>query len=108
MEIVVNEDHVGCLLTDVSAILAHCDANVGTLESNAVVDAVTSHSNDIPSVLERLDDGKLMLWCHAIKHAHVVDDLLELHLIHLVDIVTTDGLLMYRVQSNKLSCWSEK
>lgn len=44
-----------------------------------------------------------MFWGDAIKHADIVDDFFELHLIHLVNFMTADCLLVNRVQADKLS-----
>lgn len=104
MEIIVYEDHVSCLFADIRPIFAHRDSDVCTFQSDAIVDTISGHTDNISSMLQSLDNRKLVLWSDAIKNAHVVDDFLKLHLVHLVDVMTADGLLVNRIKSDELSC----
>lgn len=54
MEVVVDDDHVGRLLADVGAVLAHGDADVGALQGDAVVDTVAGHADNVAGALQGL------------------------------------------------------
>lgn len=54
MKVVVHDDHVGRLLADVGAVLAHSDADVGALQGDAVVDTVAGHADNIAGALQGL------------------------------------------------------
>lgn len=100
MEIIIDENHVGSLLAHIGAVLSHCDTDVSPLQSDTVIDTVSSHANNVSSVLERLYDRQLVLWGHAIKYADIVDDFFQLRLVELVDVVTRYRLLVDRVQAD--------
>lgn len=104
VEVVVDENHVGRLFAHVCAILPHRDADVSSLQSHPVVDSVACHTDNVAGVLERLHDGKLVLGRDSIEDADAVDDLLQLHLVHLVDFMAADGLLVDRVQADEMGC----
>lgn len=45
-----------------------------------------------------------MLWSNTIEHADIVDNFFKLRLVHLIDLMTADGLLVNCIQTNKVSC----
>lgn len=104
MKIIVDQNHVGSFFAYVSSILSHRNSNVSSFQGDTIVDAITRHCNYVASMLKRFDNRQFVLWRHTIEDAHVVDDFLELHLIHLIDFMTADGLLVNRVQADELSC----
>ena len=81
-EVVVGQHHVGGLLGDVGAGDAHGDADVGGLERGRVVDAVAGHGDDMALALQRADDAQLVFGIDAGEHAHVLDDGIELGVVH--------------------------
>ncbi|GIX62824.1 uncharacterized protein BcabD6B2_22590 [Babesia caballi] len=60
-EVVVQQNHVGSALGDVSAVDAHGNTNVRGLERRGVVHAVASHGREVALALERLHNDDLVL-----------------------------------------------
>lgn len=54
MKVIGDENHVGGLLAHIGTVLAHCNANVSTLQGDAIVDAVTRHADNVAATLQRL------------------------------------------------------
>lgn len=104
MEVIVDQNHISSFFANVCAVLPHRDTDVGTFQSNAIIDAVASHPNDVSSMLQSLDNRKLVFWCYAIEDADIVNDFLELRLIHLINLVTADRLLVNCIQADQMSC----
>lgn len=57
LEVVVHQDHVGCLLADVGARLAHRNTDVSGLQSHGVIYPVTRHGHHGAVVLQGLKRG---------------------------------------------------
>lgn len=104
MEIVVDKNHIRCFFAHVSSILAHGDTDVSTFQSNTIVDTIARHAHNVARVLQRFDNREFVLWRDAIEHADIIDDFLELHLVHLVDVMTADGLLVDGIEADELGC----
>jgi len=101
MKIVIDQNHVSGFLAHIGAVLAHGDSDVSSFQSDTVVDTIAGHPNDVACMLESFNNRQLVFRCDAIEHADVVDDFLQLHLIQLIDVMTTDGLLVDRVESDE-------
>lgn len=54
MEIIVDKNHVGGFFANVCTIFAHCNANVGTFQSDTVVYTVTGHGDNVSGSLKSL------------------------------------------------------
>lgn len=104
VKIIIDQDHISCLLAHISSILSHGDADVSAFQSHAIIHTIARHPNNVPSVLQGLHNSQLVLGCNAIKHANIVDYFLQLHLIELIDVVTADGLLVDGVESDESRC----
>lgn len=57
LEVIVHQDHVGCLLADVGARLAHRHADVSSLQSHGIVHPVARHGHHGAIVLQGLKRG---------------------------------------------------
>lgn len=57
LEVVVHQDHVGRLLADVGARLAHRNTDVSGLQSHGVIHPVTCHGHHGAVVLQGLKRG---------------------------------------------------
>lgn len=101
MKIVIDQNHVSGFLAHIGAVLAHGDSDVSSFQSDTVVDTIASHADDVARMLKCFNNRQLVLRCDAIEHADVVDDFFQLHLIQLVDVMSTDGLLVDGVESDE-------
>jgi hypothetical protein len=54
-EVVVSEDHLGCLLGDFGAFDAHGDANIGLLKRGSVINPITRHGHHLSGGLHGAD-----------------------------------------------------
>lgn len=62
----------------------------------------SSHANNVSCVLKRFYDGELVLWRDSIEDAYAVNNLFELHIIHLINFMAANGLLMNRIKTDQL------
>ena len=60
-EVVVGDHHVGVLFGDLGALDAHRNPDVRLLQGRGVVHSVARHGDDVPLLLQRLDDLQLVL-----------------------------------------------
>jgi hypothetical protein len=68
---VVGQDHVGGLLGDLGAGLAHGHPDVGPAQGGGVIHAVAGHGHYLPAGLPGLDDVELLLGGGAGVHRDV-------------------------------------
>ena len=57
-EVVVCEDHVGCLLADIASVETHGDADICTFQRWRVVDAVAGHHTVFASAVKSVQHTK--------------------------------------------------
>ena len=66
-EVVIHEHDVGHFTRDIAAALTHRDADIGALQGRGIVDPVSRDRDDLPQVLQALDQAQLVLGGHAGK-----------------------------------------
>ncbi len=64
----------------------HGNPNVGPLQSDAVVDPVAGHPDDVVLLLQGLDYPELVPRGHSVKHGHSFDQRLESLVVHVVHV----------------------
>lgn len=65
------------------------DADVSLLERGRVIHTVSGHAHHVPTVLQDLDDGVLMLWEDLSKAVRVLDQL-----VHILDTLQMDDAFL--------------
>mmetsp|Transcript_423 Transcript_423/g.961 ORF Transcript_423/g.961 Transcript_423/m.961 type:complete len:225 (+) Transcript_423:916-1590(+) len=61
-EVVVCQDHVGGLLSDLSACDAHGDADIRLLQSRCIIHPIAGHSCDLAETLQDFHDNLFVFW----------------------------------------------
>ncbi len=64
-EVVVEQDEIGRLASDVRTAPSHGDADLNLTECRSIVHAVSSHRHDMTTCLECTRDTELVLWRDA-------------------------------------------
>ena len=90
-EVIVGDHHVGVFLGDLGALDAHGDADVRLLHGRGVVHPVARHGDNVPLLLQRLDDLQLVLGRDAGKHGCVGHRPFPARRVQVCQLATVDG-----------------
>lgn len=58
LKIIIHEDHICCLFTNICSGLSHCYTNICSLQSNSIIHSISCHSYYCTIILQGLKKGK--------------------------------------------------